>query len=305
MTTILFPARPGTREVDSAFESERDAAASAGFSTALVDDGELAFGGDVRLVGLPREPGRVIYRGWLMRSSDYARCADVLQGRGFTLETSPADYLCTYHLPNWYGLVAASGLTPKTIWFAGKEFDLSEIAARVHEQFGRSALVLKDYVKSRKHEWFEACFIPDAGDLDAIRRVTQRFLELQDEALVGGLVYREFWPTRSVGLHPKSRAPMANEHRLFVWRGKVFYSRPYWSVADYGDVRPPVDLVAPILEKNVSPFYAVDIAELERGGWFVVECNDGGSAGLPDPNDCVEFYRALAQAEAGHEGGMS
>lgn len=301
MTTILFPARPGSRDVDSAFESERNAAAAAGFSIALVDEGELAFGGDARFVGLPREPGSVIYRGWLMRANDYERCAVALQERGFSLETTLSDYLSTYHLPNWYSLVADTGLTPKSIWFPGNEFDLSTIAARVHEVFGRSPLVLKDYVKSRKHEWYEACFIPDASDLDAIQRVTQRFLELQDDFLVGGLVYREFWPTRSVGLHPKSRAPMANEHRLYVWRGNVFYSRPYWSVAEYGDTRPPIELVQPILEKSISPFYAVDIAELERGGWFVVECNDGGSAGLPDPDDCDGFYQALAHVLATNE----
>jgi hypothetical protein len=120
-------------------------------------------------------------------------------------------------------------------------------------------------------------------------------LELQAEFLVGGLVFREYWTTKQLGIHPKSRAPLANEHRIFVLQEKPFYSAPYWSVVDYGSERPPMETITPILAKNVSPFYAVDVAELEQGGWFVVECNDGGSAGLPDPNDAIEFYRCLAE----------
>ena len=299
MTTILFPARPSTREVDTSFQNEFDAATRAGFSTALVDEGEMVFGGDIRLVGMPKEPDRIVYRGWLMRAHEYARLAEVIERRGHALLTGPVEYQRAYHLPEWYEMVKDTGLTPRSIWFPGAQFDVPEIADKVAAAFGHSALVLKDYVKSRKHEWFEACFIPDASDADAVCRVVRRFLELQDDFLVGGLVFREYWPTRSVGIHPKSRAPLANEHRVFVVHGKPFYSAPYWSVVEYDGSRPPPDYIAPILAKNVSPFYAVDIAELERGGWFVVECNDGGSAGLPDPEDAVAFYRSLAECLGG------
>jgi ATP-grasp domain, R2K clade family 3 len=296
MTTLLFPARPGTREVDSSFQVEFDAALRAGFAPALVDEGEMAFGGDVRLAFLPKEPGRIIYRGWLMRLSEYERVANALTDRGFSLLTSPADYRRTYHLPEWYTQMVDTNLTARSIWFPGKQFDLQDVAARVHEAFGNSALILKDYVKSRKHEWFEACFIPDAADTEAVMRVAARFLELQDDFLVGGLVFREFLPTRRIGSHPKSHAPLANEHRAFVLHGRVFYSAPYWSVVEYDTIRPDLDFIRPLLAKNVSPFYAVDIAELERGGWFVVECNDGGSAGLPNEDDALAFYQSLAKS---------
>jgi hypothetical protein len=298
MNTILFPARPGSREVDPSFQAEFDAARHAGFVSALVDEGEMAFGGDVRLIGLPKEPGQIVYRGWLMKLSEYERLENALAGRGFSLLTSTAAYRATYHLPEWYTQVADTGLTPRSIWFPGEKFDLQIVAAKVHETFGHSPLILKDYVKSRKHEWFEACFIPDAADAEAVIRVAARFLELQDDFLVGGLVFREFLPTKGVGLHPKSRAPLANEHRAFVLHGEVFYSAPYWSVVEYASAHPPFDIVRPLLAKNVSPFYAVDIAELEKGGWFVVECNDGGSAGLPNPDDAVAFYERLLEALA-------
>lgn len=36
----------------------------------------------------------------------------------------------------------------------------------LHE-FGDRPVIIKDYVKSRKHEWLGACFIPDASDTKA------------------------------------------------------------------------------------------------------------------------------------------
>ena len=295
-TVVLFPARPGTREIDSSFRDELTAAASAGFATALVDEGELTFGGDVRLVNMPRDSGLAIYRGWLLRAAHYGRLAEELEKSGYQLLTSPGAYLRTYHLPEWYSAISDTGLTPRSIWLPGVQFDLANVAEHVRTTFGHSALILKDYVKSRKHEWFEACFIPDAADTEAVQRVVARFLELQGDFLVGGLVFREYWSTKTIGQHPRSRAPLANEHRLFALNGSLFFSGPYWSVVEYEGPRPPTDFIAPILSRSISPFFAVDIAERDDGRWFVVELNDGGTAGLPQPALADEFYRALARS---------
>jgi hypothetical protein len=35
---------------------------------------------------------------------------------------------------------------------------------------------VQDYAKSRKHEWVEACFIPDLTETDAVGRVVERFV---------------------------------------------------------------------------------------------------------------------------------
>jgi hypothetical protein len=295
-TVVLFPSRPGTSEVDASFHDEMRAAVGAGFETALVDEGELAFGGDVRLSRMPHAAGVAIYRGWLLRAPHYQRLSEEIERRGYQLLTSPGAYLNTYHLPEWYSAIEDTGLTPRSIWIPGMQFDVAEVAATVEATFGSSAVILKDYVKSRKHEWFEACFIPDARDTEAVQRVISRFLELQDISLVGGLVFREYWPTNRIGSHPKSRAPLANEHRLFALHGRIFFSAPYWSEVEYGPSRPPEGFTAPVLSRGISPFFAVDVAEREDGGWFVVELNDGGSAGLPQPALTDEFYRALAGA---------
>ena len=50
--------------------------------------------------------------------------------------------------------------------------------------------MVRDYVKSMKHYWHKAAFIPEVSDADAAWRVASRFLELREDSLVGGL--REF-----------------------------------------------------------------------------------------------------------------
>ena len=60
------------------------------------------------------------------------------------------------------------------------------------EPFGDAPIIVKDYVKSQKHHWSEACFIPAASDADAVRRVASRFIELQGTSLTGGLVFRAY-----------------------------------------------------------------------------------------------------------------
>ena len=51
---------------------------------------------------------------------------------------------------------------------------------------------MKDYVKSRKHEWDEACFVPDLGDHRRFTAVVDRLFALQGESLTGGVVVRAF-----------------------------------------------------------------------------------------------------------------
>ena len=50
--------------------------------------------------------------------------------------------------------------------------------------------MLRDYVKSMKHYWDEAAYIPEVADPTAVERVARRFLELRDDAFTGGFVLR-------------------------------------------------------------------------------------------------------------------
>ena len=72
------------------------------------------------------------------------------------------------------------------------------------QSFGQSAVVLKDYVKSRKHEWLQACFIPNASQREIVEPIVNKFLELQGDNLNVGLVFREWIELQSIGAHAKS-----------------------------------------------------------------------------------------------------
>jgi len=293
---VLFPSNPQHPTApDSAFEGEARHAASAGFAIGFVDL-EVYLGGEAKLRRVPEGPGEVVYRGWLLDLDAYHRMSEVVVARGRRLVTDLAAYRHCYHLPEWYQAIGSAEHTPRSIWIPGATFDLDVVAATVREEFGSGAVILKDYVKSRKHEWFDACFLPAADDEANVRRVVGNFLRLQDAHVVGGLVFREFVDLRRIGLHPKSRLPLVNEHRFFVLDGHAFHSAPYWADGDYPGEPPSADVLTAILPRVRSRFYAADVAEKEAGGWLLVELNDGGSAGIPEGGTADAFYRSLRAA---------
>ena len=51
---------------------------------------------------------------------------------------------------------------------------------------------MRDYVKSMKHYWDEAAFIPDLGDEAAAWKVASRLRELREGKFAGGFVLRRF-----------------------------------------------------------------------------------------------------------------
>jgi hypothetical protein len=107
--------------------------------------------------------------------------------------------------------------------------------------FGTAPVVVKDFVKSRKHEWAEACFIPSAADRSAVQRVVRRFLELQGDDLNEGLVFREFIEFEPLTRHSKSGMPLTKEFRLFFLDGKLIFWTPYWEEGNYEGLTPPVE----------------------------------------------------------------
>jgi hypothetical protein len=150
-------------------------------------------------------------------------------------------------------------------------------------------------VKSRKHEWAEACFIPSAADHGAVERVVGRFLDLQGDDLAGGLVFREFVEFEPIGVHPKSGMPLTQEYRIFWLDGAPAFWSPYWAEADYRFFEPPVDQFSDIAAAVRSRFFTMDLAKRRDGGWMVVELGDGQVSGLPKESDAERFYDALCK----------
>ncbi len=160
---------------------------------------------------------------------------------------------------------------------------------------GHRPVIIKDFVKSRKHEWADAFFIPSAADRDAVERVVGRFLELQGDDLNEGLVFREFVEFRPVGIHPKSGMPLTEEYRIFWMDAQPMFWSPYWEEGEYVGTGPPLDLFAETATAVRSRFFSMDVARRIDGAWLIVELGDGQVSGLPRDDDAGPFYEALSR----------
>jgi hypothetical protein len=169
----------------------------------------------------------------------------------------------------------------------------SEQLAQSLLSFGASAVIVKDFVKSEKHHWADACYISAASDTEQALRIVQRFLALRGDDLQGGLVFRKFTSFRSIGTHPKSGMPLTEEFRAFVLDGKVLTCMNYWDEVEYPGVLPDFQALLPAVASTPSRFFTVDFARLENGEWMIVELGDGQVAGLPETADLKQFYEAL------------
>lgn len=280
------------RSVDPDFSAEYDAARAAGFDTLLVCYEDLIKGLGVSLpLKAPPPQGLGIYRGWMLAPGQYGQLYGVLEGLGIQLVNTPKDYAHTHHFPNCYPIL--SGNTPTSI---SLKIDGSPDFDRIIELlsvFGSKPVVLKDYVKSEKHYWREACYIPDASDRRQVEQVTRRFLELRGDQLNEGLVYREFVPLAHLAEHSKSGMPTAVEYRLFFADARLLAASPYWEEGEYRDELPDITDFERIAKQVRSRFFSMDIAKRDDGGWTIMELGDGQVSGLPVALEPKHFYERL------------
>ena len=294
---------------DPVYAAEVAAAQAQGFECWLLDSAALFIEPDfrraVRQIPVQPAPCLALYRGWMVPPAGYARLYAALTRKNVFLINDPAAYRFCHYLPEFYETIKE--VTPRSVWLpltdaSPEGLPLDTIMALL-VPFGSRPLILKDYVKSRKHEWLEACFIPDASDRAGVERVARRFVELQGAELNEGLVFREFVEFEPVGVHPKSGLPLTNEHRLFFLDGQPIYQVAYWDEADYSAVQAdpaPFDFLAGIGIRVKSRFFTLDaartVARTVAGNWLVVELGDGQVSGLPDSAGLDAFYRSLSQA---------
>lgn len=295
---IIFPAEPfQPKHVDPDYARECDAARAAGFETAFLDFEALLDGDTDRAVRRVPESANTsaLYRGWMLRPETYSLLFGSLAERGVRLITDPDAYRRTHFLPGWYETMCA--VTPSSVWTTQAHPSRSELETLL-EGFGDRPIIIKDFVKSRKHEWNEAFYIPSAADTGHALQVTQTFVQRQGEDLAGGLVYREYIPLATVGVHPRSGIPLSREYRAFIGSGKLLLSTDYWDEGSYvGDV-PPIEGFLPLVA-GLSPFLSMDVALAADGRWIVVEVGDGQVSGLAEKADAGQFFVALAGAFVG------
>ena len=232
-----------------------------------------------------------IYRGWMLKPESYKQLFDALKSRNIFLINTPSAYIHCHYLPESYSII--EDYTPKSIWIETRgEVSITKIM-EILSLFGSQPIMIKDFVKSRKHEWEEACYIPCASDTVAVERVVRRFMELQGSDLNEGLVFRGFVEFEPLTAHSKSGMPLTKEFRFFFLDGEPIYSVEYWEEGDYQSIIPPINQFRQVAKNVQSRFFTMDVAKCVNGDWMIVELGDGQVAGLPENADVLAFYKAL------------
>ena len=238
--------------------------------------------------------GLTIYRGWMMPAHMYELFYNLLLGKGIQLINSPKEYAKYHLLPGWYS--DFEGATPFSIWNESRDI---RAALELTEGL-EGAFVVKDYVKSRKHEWHDACFIKDISDKEDTFRVINNFINRQGSNLEGGVVLRKFESLKSMGRHKDSGMPISEEYRVFVFKGEILISDNYWS--DNEEVNISEDeyiWIESISGKIESNFVTIDLARKTDGKLIIMEMGDGQVSGLQQI-DAYEFYRAFQNQGKGN-----
>ncbi len=279
---VLRPRRP-----DEHFAAEAQAARDLGVEVALVDHDALARPGGAA-AGVARVAGTgagdAVYRGWMLDAQRYAEFVAALAERGVTARTGAGQYRQAHELPGWYPAMAT--VTPCSVWTTGPDragFELARTELAGAEPAGGPA-VLRDYVKSMKHHWAQAAYIPDLADGPAAWRVAEQLRELRGEDFTGGYVLRRFehftgaevrtwWvdgACRLVTVHPDTPAEA-----------------------------PPADLPLAGFEPLVAglglPFVTLDLVRRTDGGWRLVELGDGQVSDWPAGTAPAALIAALHQ----------
>ncbi len=282
------------KEVDLMYAEEFQSAKNNLFELSLISFEELKRGdidAAIKRVNASEEVESGIYRGWMLMPSQYEGFYNKLLEKNIKLINSPEEYKFCHYLPENYKVIET--LTPKTTFKKIiSEFTIDDFIEQINE-FGDKPIIVKDYVKSQKHYWKEACFIPRASDREKAESVIQKFIELQDTDINEGLVFREYVELEELTNHPESGMPLTKEFRIFVKYGKIMIVFNYWDEGDYQNVKPVLDEFETIIPKIKSNFFTMDIAKKKDGSWIIVELGDGQVAGLPDNVDKDEFYTKL------------
>ncbi|MEU6206746.1 ATP-grasp domain-containing protein [Micromonospora musae] len=280
---LLVPADPlRPRRPDEHFASEARAAREAGLTVAVVDHDALLRGAEPeRAVPALPAGATAVYRGWMLPSHRYAALARVLAERGVSVRTSAEQYRRAHELPGWYPALAP--VTPRSVWTIGSDRTDFDHALR---SLGAGPAVVRDYVKSMKHHWDEATFIPDVADADGAWRIAARLRELRDDDFVGGFVLREFESFTSAEARTwwvEGRCVLVGAHP----------DTPGAPPADGFDL----DWLTPFVTALALPFVTVDLVLRDDGAWRVVELGDGQVSDRPPGLPPEEFIAALIRGD--------
>jgi hypothetical protein len=282
-TALLFGRAASSRDD---FDVEAEAAEALQLDSYAVDLQALLDGDEARaLATLPRRPQRLLYRGWMLTVEERVQLHEALEARGHSLRVTPLQYEAAHRLPAWYPRLV--GYTARSRWTHGPHV---EDAWALLPSLGPGPWLLKDHVKSAKEHWHEACFVPTDCTRARFGELCERLLEVRGERFEGGFVLRRWLPFQPFGQTPTG--PAFLEYRLFFGRGRLVAAAPYF---DFDVETPDFTAFERLARRIDSPFFCMDLAQLESGDFAVVELNDGGVSMLPAAMDPRELFGGLAR----------
>lgn len=223
-----------------------------------------------------------ILRGPRLTPDDYARTAQILKGAGYTLNTSPAAYSLLATSDRYEAVLKE--FVPDSV-----SFDLSDPTVEekiAHLRWMDHAFIRSELGSVAKFDGVEACTISafTAGEIaDAISRIRSRF------PLAHRLMVKRIEAIRKVaGRQLEGRAIVLGSSRVMV---------DHTALDDHADGGTFAELVHNAAATVAGRFaeagclgdFFVDIAQKERGGWFVVELK-------PLLNGTIRNRRSFAEA---------
>ncbi len=231
--------------------------------------------------------GLTIYRGWMMKPEMYKRFYEKLEERGIILINSPEEYERYHTLPGWYN--DFKEFTPESVWE-----DKGTLESALDLTMGLSgSYIVKDYVKSRKHEWYDACYIQSITDTPNVKKTIGNFIERQGDSLVGGVVLRKYVKLKPIGYHEKSGMPISEEYRVFAFGGRMLIFDKYWKCNEEIGIIDDLPWILSVIDTKIrSNFVTIDLARSEDGDLIILELGDGQVSGLQQI-DPKEFYKSF------------
>ena len=291
---ILFCESPLQKnQVDEDYNDEFIAARENGFKTLLFNFEDL-ISADRSSEATSRittndKLVKVIYRGWMLTPKQYSLLYSNLLIKNYILINTVDEYQNCHYLPN--SLKYIESRTPKTVFEKfNYENSVDKLIAK-SKIFGGRSVIVKDYVKSEKHNWETACFVKDASNVDNLKLTIKNLINLRGKHLNEGIVIREFLELNNLIIHSKSGMPLTEEYRLFFLNKKLIGIYDYWEEGDYKFSKPDTTEFEEIAKQIESNFFSMDIARLKSGELVIIELGDGQVAGLPDKTNRDEFYK--------------
>jgi hypothetical protein len=260
---ILFCESPfQANKVDEDFEDQFISSKENGFETLLFNFEDLTsldrFSIATKRIKPTDKLVNVIYRGWMLTPKQYSILYNDLLSKNYKLINTVEEYQNCHYLPD--SLKFIENRTPKTVF---EKFENENSADKLIEKskvFGQKSVILKDYVKSEKHDWETACFVADASNTDKFKQTIKKLIELRDKYLNEGIVVREFVELNDLIIHSKSGMPLTEEYRLFFCKKKLVGIYDYWEEGEYKLSKLDTTEFEEIAKRVESNFFSMDIA---------------------------------------------